>query len=214
VDQFVNTFFRNMIAQLRGTLVLITPAEVVIDCAGVGYSVAVSTISSEKLPAIGEPVTLLTAMIVREDAMQLFGFTTDAERDIFRLLISIPGIGPKIAITILSAGNLAELQETIMQGDLVRLQKLPGVGKKTAERIVVELRDKIAKVEGFEQSPEDAVQTATQRGVRDETLAAMTKLGYQRAVAEKAIRTALQAEPATVFTVETLLRKSLRNVLR
>jgi holliday junction DNA helicase RuvA len=203
-----------MIAQLRGTLVAATPVEVIIDCAGVGYSVAVSTITSEKLPTIGEQITLLITMIVREDAMLLFGFMSDAERDIFKLLISITGIGPKIAITILSAGDLAELQTTIVQGDLVRLQKLPGIGKKTAERLIVELRDKIGKVEGFEATAETALLTATQRDVRDETLAAMIKLGYQRALAEKAIKSALQAEPAVTLSVEQLLRKSLRNLLR
>lgn len=203
-----------MIAQLRGSLVQKTPVDVVIDCGGVGYQVSVSTITSDKLPAIGAPVTLLTMMIVREDAQQLFGFLSDAERDIFKLLISISGIGPKIAITILSAGNLPELQDTIMRGDLSRLQKLPGVGKKTAERIIVELKDKIGKVEGFEESPEDAIASATQRDVREETLAAMVKLGYQRAAADKAIKSALQADPNVQFTVEQLLRKALRNVLR
>ncbi|MFY7998651.1 MAG: Holliday junction branch migration protein RuvA [Candidatus Kapaibacteriota bacterium] len=203
-----------MIAQLRGTLAHKTPVDVVIDCGGVGYLVSVSTITSEKLPDVGASVTLLTMMIVREDAQQLFGFLSDAERDIFKLLISISGIGPKIGITILSAGNLPELQDTIMRGDLSRLQKLPGVGKKTAERIIVELKDKIGKVEGFEETAEEAIASATQRDVREETLAAMVKLGYQRAAADKAIKTALQAELNVQFTVEQLLRKALRNVLR
>lgn len=203
-----------MITQLRGTLIHKTPIEVVIDCGGVGYAVSVSTITSEKLPETGVDITLLTMLIIREDAHQLFGFLSEAERDIFKLLISISGIGPKTAITILSAGNLADLQDTIMRGDLSRLQKLPGVGKKTAERIIVELRDKIGKVEGFEESADDAVASATQRDVRDETLAAMVKLGYQRAAADKAIKTALHAEPTAQFTVEQLLRKALRNVLR
>ncbi|MCU0424571.1 MAG: Holliday junction branch migration protein RuvA [Candidatus Kapabacteria bacterium] len=203
-----------MIAQLRGTLIQKTPVEVIIDCGGVGYSVSVSTITSEKLPETGASITLLTMLIIREDAHQLFGFLSEAERDIFKLLISISGIGPKTAITILSAGNLADLQDTIMRGDLSRLQKLPGVGKKTAERIIVELRDKIGKVEGFEESADEAIASATQRDVRDETLAAMVKLGYQRAAADKAIKAALQAEPTAQFTVEQLLRKALRNVLR
>jgi Holliday junction DNA helicase RuvA len=211
---FVVLFFVLMIAQLRGTLAHKTPVDVVIDCGGVGYLVSVSTITSEKLPDVGASVTLLTMMIVREDAQQLFGFLSDAERDIFKLLISISGIGPKIGITILSAGNLPELQDTIMRGDLSRLQKLPGVGKKTAERIIVELKDKIGKVEGFEETAEEAIASATQRDVREETLAAMVKLGYQRAAADKAIKTALQAELNVQFTVEQLLRKALRNVLR
>lgn len=214
LNSTLTTIFLLMIAQLRGTLVHKTPVDAVIDCGGVGYLVSISTITSEKLPETGALVTLLTMMIVREDAQQLFGFLSDAERDIFKLLISISGIGPKIAITILSAANLSELQETIVRGDLLRLQKLPGVGKKTAERIIVELKDKIGKVEGFEETSEEAIASATQRDVREETLAAMVKLGYQRVVADKAIKTALQAEPAAQLTVEQLLRKALRNVLR
>jgi holliday junction DNA helicase RuvA len=203
-----------MIAQLRGTIVAKNSLELVIDCAGVGYAVSVSTATSDKVPAVGEATTLLTMMIVREDAMQLFGFMSEAERDVFKLLISISGIGPKIAISILSSVQIPELQDIITRSDLVRLQKLPGIGKKTAERIIVELRDKIGTVQGFEQSPEETIASATQRNVREETLAAMTKLGYQRAVAEKAIRLTLQAEPEAVFTVEQLLRKALRNSTR
>jgi holliday junction DNA helicase RuvA len=203
-----------MIAQLHGTIVAKNPVELVIDCAGVGYLVSVSTVTSDSIPAVGEAATLLTMMIVREDAMQLFGFKSEAERDVFKLLISISGIGPKIAISILSSVDIAELQTIITQSDLVRLQKLPGIGKKTAERIIVELRDKIGTVQGFTQSPEETIASATQRNVREETLAAMTKLGYQRALAEKAIRLTLQAEPQVVFTVEQLLRKALRNTTR
>jgi Holliday junction DNA helicase RuvA len=203
-----------MIAQLRGTIVAKSPVELVIDCAGVGYAVSVSTATSDSVPTIGEAATLLTMMIVREDAMQLFGFMSEAERDVFKLLISISGIGPKIAISILSSVQITELQSIIMQSDLVRLQKLPGIGKKTAERIIVELRDKIGTVQGFTQTPEETIASATQRNVREETLAAMTKLGYQRAAAEKAIKLTLQAEPQVVFTVEQLLRKALRNTAR
>jgi Holliday junction DNA helicase RuvA len=203
-----------MIAQVRGIIVAKSPVELVIDCNGVGYAVAVSTATSERTPALGETTTLLTMMIVREDAMQLFGFMSEAERDVFKLLISISGIGPKIAISILSAVQLAELQEIIMKSDLLRLQKLPGIGKKTAERIIVELRDKIGSVQGFEQLPQESIATATQRDVREETLAAMMKLGYQRAVADKAIKLTLQAEADTAFTVEQLLRKALRNTTR
>ncbi len=191
-----------------------SPLELVIDCGGVGYLVAVSSVTSEKLPAAGEAATVLTMMIVREDAMQLFGFHSDAEREVFKLLISISGIGPKIAIAVLSAINIAELRDVIMRSDLLRLQKLPGVGKKTAERIIVELRDKIVSVEGAEGSQQELLDTATKRDVRDETLAAMTTLGYPRALADKAIRQALTAEPQTVFSSEQLLRKALRLIAR
>jgi holliday junction DNA helicase RuvA len=200
-----------MIASLRGIVLVKSPLEVVLDCAGVGYLLAVSTNTSEWLPELGTEASLLTVMVVREDAMQLFGFSSEAERALFRLLTSISGIGPKIAIGILSAASLTELRDIIARNDLLRLQKLPGIGKKTAERIIVELRDKITKVEGVAPSEEETLQTATQRDVRDETLAAMITLGYPRAVAEKALKMALAAEPDVAFSSEKLLRKALKN---
>lgn len=203
-----------MIAQLRGTLVEKTPVEIVIDCGGVGYLVAVSTATSSALPDVGATATVLTLMIVREDAMQLYGFYSDAEREAFKLLISISGIGPKIAVSILSATTLAEFQDIILHNDLLRLQKLPGIGKKTAERIIIELRDKIGKLEGIDAQPQETLHSATQRSVREETLAALSKLGYQRTAADKAIRAALAAEPATPFSVEQLVRKALRLIAR
>jgi Holliday junction DNA helicase RuvA len=203
-----------MIAQIRGTLVTKSPLEVVIDCGGVGYVLNISTTTSEKLPNAGEQATLLTILVVREDAMQLFGFFTEAERTMFRLLTSISGIGPKTATGILSAIGLVELREALARNDLLRLQKLPGVGKKTAERILVELRDKTSTLEGFETPEEETIATATKRDVRDETLAAMLTLGYPRVLADKAIKLALAAEPDVVFTSEKLLRKALKNVAR
>lgn len=191
-----------------------SPLEAVIECGGVGYLVNISTTTSEKLPNAGEQATLLTILVVREDAMQLFGFSTEAERTMFRLLTSISGIGPKTATGILSAIGLVELREALARNDLLRLQKLPGVGKKTAERILVELRDKTSTLEGFETPDDEAIPTATKRGVRDETLAAMLTLGYPRVLADKAIKLALAAEPDVVFTSEKLLRKALKNVAR
>jgi Holliday junction DNA helicase RuvA len=209
-----------MIAQLRGTIISKTPLEVVIDCGGVGYMLTVSTMTAERLPNVGELATVLTMMIVREDAMQLFGFLNDAERSAFKLLTSISGIGPKIAIGVLSATSIGDLRELIARNDLLALQKLPGVGKKTAERILIELRDKLRALEGADAPQYDAdglsnvPQSVTQREVREETLAAMVTLGYPRAVADKAIRAALTAEPEVLFTVEKLLRKALKNVAR
>jgi holliday junction DNA helicase RuvA len=203
-----------MIAQLHGKLVAKSALETIVECGGVGYLVNVSTATSEKLPSVGDEATLLTILVVREDAMQLFGFASEAERTMFKLLTSISGIGPKIAIGILSAANLVDLRDLISRNDLLRLQKMPGIGKKTAERIIVELRDKIGSVAGLEPIEDDLVTTATQRDVRDETLAAMLTLGYPRAAAEKAIKMALAAEPDVAFSSEKLLRKALKNVAR
>lgn len=202
-----------MIAQLRGTLLDKQPLEIVLDCGGVGYAVSVSTQTAEHLPGVGEQASIFTMLIVREDAMNLYGFKTLAERDVFKLLISISGIGPKIAIGILSAVGLGEFRDLIIRQDLLRLQKFPGIGKKTAERLLVELRDKIVKVEPGDDMPE-LPGTVTSHLVRDETLAAMITLGYPRALADKAIRQALAAEPTTLFSSEQLLRKSLRFISR
>jgi Holliday junction DNA helicase RuvA len=203
-----------MIAQLRGTILHKAPLETVIDCAGVGYAVNTATTTSEKLPAVGELATLLTVMVVRDDAMQLFGFLTEAERALFKMLTAISGIGPKIAIGILSAATLSELRSLIATGDLVRLQKLPGIGKKTAERLLVELRDKITTLDGVDASEEETIHTATRREVRDEALSALLTLGYPRLAADKAIKQALQAEPEVAFTSEKLIRKALKFVAR
>lgn len=201
-----------MIAQLRGILVSKTPTEVVVDCGGVGYLAAISMATSGQLPEPGERVTILTLMVVREDAMQLFGFGNETERDIFKLLTSISGIGPKIALGILSSIPLADLREVIASSNLAYLQKLPGVGKKTAERILVELRDKIGSIQLL--PADESTTTSTQLDIRQEAVAALIALGYTRQVAEKAIRQVLAAEPGTIFSVDALIRKALRSGIK
>lgn len=197
-----------MIARLRGTLIAKSSTEIIVDCGGVGYRASVSVATAGQLPEPEAPVTVLTIMSVREDAIQLFGFSSETEREVFRLLTSIPGIGPKIALGILSSISLADLREVIVRNDLAQLQKLPGVGKKTAERLMLELRDKIGGV----QPPADIDRTAsvTQYDIRQEAVAALTALGHTRQTAEKAVRQVLAAEPGTVFTVDALIRKALR----
>lgn len=201
-----------MIAQLRGILVSKTSTEVVVDCGGVGYLASVSVATSARLPEAGERVTVLTLMVVREDAIQLFGFGSEAERDIFKLLTSISGIGPKIALGILSSIPLADLREIIANNNLAYLQKLPGVGKKTAERILVELRDKIGSIQT--DSADESTTTSTRLDVRQEAVAALIALGYTRQVAEKAIRQVLSAEPGTTFSADVLIRQALRSGIK
>ncbi len=197
-----------MIAQLRGTLVAKTSTEIVIDCSGVGYRVSVSMATSAQLPDAGAQATVLTLMSVREDAIQLFGFGNETEREVFQLLTAISGIGPKIALGILSSITLVDLREVILHNDLVQLQKLPGIGKKTAERIMIELRDKIG---GIRPSPSDgSEESATRFDARQEAIAALTALGYTKQTAEKAVRQVITAEPETALSVDALIRKALR----
>jgi len=197
-----------MIAQLRGILVAKTSTEIVVDCSGVGYLASVSMVTSAQLPEAGEQVTVLTLMSVREDAIQLFGFSSETEREVFRLLTAIPGIGPKIALGILSSITLADLQTVILRNDLLQLQKLPGIGKKTAERIMMELRDKIG---GIRPGPaEGRPETGTLFDARQEAIAALAALGYTKQTAEKAIRQVIAAEPETALSVDALIRKALR----
>ncbi len=196
-----------MIAQLRGKLVSKSATQVVIDCSGVGYRVFVPVTTSEQLPDAGVEATILTHMVVREDALDIYGFNDNPQRETFLLLTSIPGIGPKIALGILSAVQLNELRDMITAQDSLRLRKLPGVGPKTAERIVLELRDKISRIEGL-----DGAGGAPAAGGAhaDEALAALLALGYTRSAAEKSIKRA-QAEAGPDAGVELLIRKALRH---
>jgi holliday junction DNA helicase RuvA len=133
-----------MIDRVRGTLVDLSQGQVVIEVGGVGLQLAVSSNTIGSLPPLGEPVMLLAYLAVREDALQLYGFGSPAERELFTLLLGVQSVGPKLALAVLSGGEPAHIASAIAMGDAARLQATPGVGKRTAERIVVELRDKIA----------------------------------------------------------------------
>lgn len=195
-----------MISQLRGVLIEKSSTDAVIECAGVGYQVFISVVTYEQLPAEGKDVTLFTLLIPREDSLNLYGFASVAERKAFVLLTSISGIGPKIALGILSALSLAELRDNIISGNVLALQKLPGVGKKTAERILVELRDQIGKLAIVGASlPTSEPKNSL---VKQEALAALIALGYSKVVAEKVIKQALNEAPDA--TAEQLIRKGLK----
>ena len=132
-----------MIALLSGEVAVRRPDHVVLSCGGVGYKLAVSAETLGKVPAAGKPATLHTHLIVRDDALLLYGFATEAERDLFLLLIGVQSVGPKVALAVLSGGSPRELLAAVAAGDTARLQAVQGVGKRTAERIVVELREKV-----------------------------------------------------------------------
>jgi Holliday junction DNA helicase RuvA len=195
-----------MIASLTGTLTIKLPTEININVQGVGYQVNIPLSTYEKLGEIGSTVTVLTYLHVREDALQLYGFSTDEERTFFRMLISVSGIGPKIAQAILSGISVSELRHHIITGNVSALTRIPGIGRKTAERLVVELKEKVAKVE-----PEVAyIAGVGGIEIRSEALLALTSLGFNRAVAEKAIRSALAESNGKELSIEELIKKALR----
>jgi Holliday junction DNA helicase RuvA len=201
-----------MISTLRGILVAKSPMEVTVDVQGVGYGVSIPLSTYEHLGPANSPITLLTYLHVREDLLQLYGFATEEERTVFKLLISVSGIGPKMAQGILSGISVSDLQTYIVMGNLGALTTIPGVGKKLAERLVVELRDKIGKMEPtsvFPAGPKDE-----QAHVRSEALLALTSLGYSRPVAEKALLTALKESNGKELTVEQLIKASLRHAVK
>ncbi|MGH9427421.1 MAG: Holliday junction branch migration protein RuvA, partial [Terriglobia bacterium] len=195
---------------LRGTLIRKSPTEVLVDVQGVGYSVSIPLSTFETLGVEQSTVTLLTYLHVREDMLQLFGFATEDERTMFKLLLSVSGIGPKVAQGILSGIGVAELKNHIAIGNLGALTTIPGVGRKLAERLIVELRDKLAKFEASTASFGPA--TDSQARVRSEAMLALTSLGYTRPMAEKALRVALRELNGKDSSVEELIKMSLRHV--
>ncbi|MEK6570739.1 MAG: Holliday junction branch migration protein RuvA [Bacteroidota bacterium] len=194
-----------MISYLHGKLVEKSPTEITVDVNGIAYAVHIPLSTFEALGEVGTDVKILTYLHFREDAMQLYGFSTPAERDLFKLLISISGIGPKMAQGILSGASVNELRNYIFHGNFAGLMSIQGVGKKTAERLVVELRDKVGKLEYEVPLEEDKA-----AAMRNEALLALTSLGYARATAEKAIRTVLQESDGSELAVEELIKRALR----
>jgi len=195
-----------MIAQLKGKIVSKSATETVIDCNGVGYQVITSLNTSQQLPDVGNEIMIFTLLIPREDSITLYGFWNKAEREAFKVLISISGIGPKSALGILSSVSVNELQHIILQGNLHALQKLPGVGKKTAERLLLELKDKIDKLGEYDASAAGYEQNL----IKQEALSALTTLGYSRIVADKAIRKAFDEIGSKELTAELLIKLSLK----
>ena len=196
-----------MIARLHGALLEKTPNRIVVDVSGVGYEVLVPLSTFYGLGDAGSPVTLRVHTHVREDLIALYGFSSALELDLFERLIGINGIGPKLALAVLSGIDPGELVRAIRAQDVARLTRIPGVGKKTAERIGLELKDRLPQAVA-------AAEPATAAGddQRDDLLSALTNLGYNRAVAEKTIEAALKKAPAAPF--EQLLRDILRGMTR
>jgi len=201
-----------MISTLRGKLVSKTPMEIVIDVGGVGYSINIPLSTFEVLGGINSEILVHTHLHMREDAVQLYGFATEEERNMFRLLISVNGIGPRVAQGILSGIVVADLKAYVAGGNAAALTRIPGVGRRLAERMVMELRDRILKVEPGAATAAESLDPSAR--VRSEALLALTSLGYNRAVAEKALRTALQEQGDAVPSVEGLIKAALRHASR
>jgi holliday junction DNA helicase RuvA len=200
-----------MIALLRGTLIEKHPSRVVVDVGGVGYDVQVPVSTFYGLGDPGGTVVLRIHTHVREDQIALYGFSTPLEQDLFERLISISGIGPKLGLAVLSGIEPADLVRAIRTQDVARLTKIPGVGKKTAERIGLELKDRLPQAVAQAAGPAP-VAGRPEDQLRDDLLSALVNLGYQSAAAEKAIDRGLKASPDAGF--EQALREALRSMMK
>jgi Holliday junction DNA helicase RuvA len=191
-----------MIAHLRGKLLAKHPNQAIVEAAGVGYDVTISVPTFSDLPAPGSEVALHIHTHVREDALALYGFLRPSEKVLFEKLLTVSGIGPKLAITILSGMAADEMVGAIRGNDVARLTRIPGIGKKTAERMVLELRDKLP------QSPPTATTAAPSvSALEEDVLSALVNLGYQRAAAEKALELSVQGGTGGSF--DALFRSAL-----
>jgi holliday junction DNA helicase RuvA len=206
-----------MIAHLSGRLLSKEPNQVIVDVGGVGYDVTIPLSTFYDLDDEKSDVQLLIYTHVKEDALQLYGFKSPSERKLFVHFISVSGVGPKLGIALLSHMKADELIESIKSNNLARLTQIPGVGRKTAERLVVDLRDKMIQLSQAQVAEETGVRPETtyvssEDTVRGDALSALVNLGYQRSGAEKAIDAAL-GEGGDV-TVESILRRSLKKLAR
>ena len=198
-----------MISFLHGKLVDALPTQVTVDVQGIGYEVLIPLSSFDKLPAPGGDVRLLTHLVVREDAHVLYGFMTSQERELFRMLINtVSGIGPKIALNVLSGMNPVAFRGAVATGDVKALSSISGVGRKTAERIVVELKDKIGAAGAWEASSAARSLSTHDQRINDAVLALMA-LGFKQPAAHETVRAA-QAMLGEQATVEELVRASLK----
>ncbi len=194
--------YGEMIAHLRGTLLAKHPNQAIVETHGVGYDVTISVPTFSEMPATGSEVALHIHTHVREDALSLYGFLRLAEKQLFEKLLTVSGIGPKLAITILSGMPADEMVTAIRGGDVARLTRIPGIGRKTAERMVLELRDKLPAAAASEAS---SVQASP---VEEDVISALVNLGYARAAAEKALLAGRGAGKDAI-SFETLFREAL-----
>jgi Holliday junction DNA helicase RuvA len=194
-----------VIALIRGDVVVRRPDHVVVDCGGVGYRLAVSAQTLRHVPAAGRAVTLHAHLVVRDDQLALYGFHSEEERDLFLLLLGVQAVGPKVALAVLSGGSVRELLGALAAGDAARFQAVPGIGKRTAERIVVELREKVAE-------PPEGPSITVSRGDNPRLLArdGLVELGFSLQEAQ----VLLDGAPAELEAPEDLIAHALRSAQR
>jgi Holliday junction DNA helicase RuvA len=197
-----------MISFLRGTVVEVLPMRLIIEAGGVGYDVNIPLSTYDRLPQPGSEAKILTHLVVREDAHILFGFATPEERDLFLLLVNnVSGVGPKLALAVLNGSSPIIFRGLVVAGDIAALSKIKGVGKKTAERIIVELRDKVGVSAAWEAASAKQGLTPDEQHINDAVLA-LISLGYKQAEAHKTVRAIRDAQPKA--TIEELVKEALK----
>lgn len=196
-----------MIAKISGCLIEKSPTRVLIEVSGIGYEIHIPLSTFDKVGAIGEKTSLFTHLHVREDALQLFGFATATEKQLFQHLLSVTGIGPKAAQSILSGCSVETFCRYVAQNEIAALTSIPGIGKKTAERLVLELRDRLMRW-----LPDETAVTAKSKtsAIQEETIMALVSLGYNRTAAEKAVEQVTRE--AGELPVEELIKRALRSI--
>ena len=200
-----------MITFVHGKLVSALPTQAVVDVGGVGYEVFIPLSSYDKLPTPGQSVQILTHLHVREDAQILYGFMTAPERDLFRLLVNhVSGIGPKLALAVLSGMSVSTFKSAVVNSDIVSLSRISGLGKKTAERIVLELKDKLGVVAAWEAASAEHAPTAEQSQANEAVLA-LIALGYKQVDAHKTVRD-VQEKERSITTAEELVKFALKRM--
>ncbi len=205
-----------MISRLSGILIDKDSAQIVLDVQGVGYAVDVPLTTYYQLPNTNEPLTLWTHMAVREDAHQLFGFHEREQRSVFLLLIKVSGVGPKLALTILSGMEVSALRNCLQREDLATLTRIPGIGKKTAERLVIELRDKLDKFSVSLPGERKAANVALmpEATASEEAMSALVALGYKPVEAQRAVNAAKKDGALDSDDTATLVRAALKGLLK
>lgn len=193
-----------MIGHITGKVISKKPTQIIVDVNGVGYLINISLNTFDRLSNIGEVISLHTYLNVKEDALNLFGFFTVAEKEMFELLISISGVGPKLAQGILSGIQIDELKEALRTGNLSRIVAIPGVGRKTGERLIIELREKVDKISEDQDSSGIPAGKFT---IKDDAVAALTGLGYNQKAADRIIRNILESNPD--LSIEDLIKEAL-----
>ncbi len=196
-----------MIGRLRGIIIEKQAPDLVLDVHGVGYEVAAPMSTFCQLPALEQEVSLYTHLVVREDAQLLYGFSTERERLLFRSLLKVNGVGAKLALTILSGSDVDDFARSVQEGDAASLTRLPGVGKKTAERLIIEMRDRLKEVSNAMGLKPVVSEAAKLAGAKDEAIEALISLGYKPAEADKMVR----AVGDNNLNTEALIRMALQS---